>query len=240
MTGVIGILEIREVARDLLGRQHPLVDQHLCRKRTNIKQECFLQIAATQLVAATLANHEELAVQILLANPVSSTDKEHLHGRLGRPGRRTDVSPIRIDRHIPPPQQDLPLFLNHPVDRLLASRSFGFIFRQEHQSDAVTATIRECHTQVITGDPFEELVGQGGQNPRSITGIRFATASTPMNHVVQHVQRIVDNLTRPLPLDVGHKAHPTAVVFVGRIVQPVLFGTTIAEHSCLATRCHDC
>ena len=82
--------------------------------------------------------------------------------------------------------------------------------------------------------------GHGGQNSRTVTSIRLATTSTPVNHVIQHVQRIVDNLPRPLPLDVGHKSHATTVVFVGRIVQPVFFWTTISEHSRLATRCRGC
>ena len=41
-----------------------------------------------------------------------------------------------------------------------------------------------------------------------------------MLHVLQHPIGVVDDLPRPLPLDVGDEADPAGIVFEGRVVEP--------------------
>ena len=73
-------------------------------------------------------------------------------------------------------------------------------------------------------------MGQGGQKASAIAGVGFAAAGAPMAHVVQHLPGIEDHLMASSSLDVGNETYATAIFFIGRIVEPVLFRKTFNRH----------
>ena len=62
---------------------------------------------------------------------------------------------------------------------------------------------------------------QGRENPCPVTRIDLAAASAAVVHPPQHVERIHDQLMAALPLDMGDKSDPAAVMLQAGIVQAV-------------------
>jgi hypothetical protein len=58
------------------------------------------------------------------------------------------------------------------------------------------------------------------ENPRTITGIRFAAAGAPVLQVDEHLQRLTNDRVGLLPFDVRNKSYAARVALVRRVVKP--------------------
>jgi hypothetical protein len=64
----------------------------------------------------------------------------------------------------------------------------------------------------------QKLVGQAGQNSGAVSSVGFAPAGAAMHHVPQDAIRVIDDLPRADPLDVGDKADAATIVLEGGVV----------------------
>ena len=125
------------------------------------------------------------------------------------------------------PKSLCPCSATRRLNKSLQCAALARIGRQEDVAHAVKAGFGQIDTQVGLGRIAQEFVGQAGQNSGTVPGVGFAPAGAPMHHVPQDAIRIIDDLPRPDPLDVGDKADSATVVLEGRVVQPVLFRRTV-------------
>ena len=67
----------------------------------------------------------------------------------------------------------------------------------------------------------EKLVRNLNQDARAVAGIVFASACAAMVEIVERGQAVADDLVRFPAFQVDDEAHPAAIVFVSRVVQPL-------------------
>ncbi len=104
---------------------------------------------------------------------------------------------------------------DEPFEELLGGGPGAGFARQEHEPDAVLALGGQREGQHLA----EEPVGDLQQDAGAVAGVGLAAARAAVPQVHQHLQRLVDDRVRALPLDVHDEADAARVVLVERIVE---------------------
>ena len=106
----------------------------------------------------------------------------------------------------------------------LAALPFALDARQEDDPRANTPRFRKRFAQVRLGNLGEEFVRQRRQDAGAIPRVRLATTGATVIHVPQEHVGIKEGLMGSLALDVRDESDATGVVFVRRVVEPLLLG----------------
>ena len=175
-----------------------------------------------------LADDEKLTIKLRLIDPLFRTDENHLHRRLARPRRWSDVRRVGACRHMSPTDERLALFGDDLVDGCLADFSLLRVRRKKYNTGRVPAAWRQRRFQLRFGDLLQELIRQRRQDAGTVSGVFFAAASSAVSHPAQHLVRVIDDLPRPLPFDVRDEADATGIMLERRIVQPLFLGHPVA------------
>jgi hypothetical protein len=217
---VVGILEVLEERDHLHRPQHPLPDDHLGRQRADIKHQPLLEAAlGADPAAGPLADDEQLPLESILVEAVGRGDEDLIEVGHRPPRGGAHVGGVGIDREFTPADDLLALARDAFIDDPAAFGPFGRVGRHEQHAGCIKTAGREGSPEVTAGDLLEEFVGEGGEHAGPVAGVVFAAAATAMLHVLQHPVGIVDDLPRPLPLDVGDEADPAGIVLEGRVIE---------------------
>ena len=207
-----GLLQIRIKAGDLVRHQQPLINQGAVGKAANVKVIGILnaQAALLDFPLNDLAEDVEFPFQLFRVLPRRAADKDLLNVGLDGAGIPTQL--IRVDRHGAPAQEFQPLGGDAAVNQGAALGLGRRGRRQENHPHTVAARLRQSYAQ---GRSFllKELMRQLNQDAGPVPGFRVAAASPPMAQVDQGFQSLSDDLVGLAAPDVGHHAHPAAVVF---------------------------
>src|SRR5262249_46959002 len=96
--------------------------------------------------------------------------------------------------------------------------------REEHHADAVAAG---CWKADPLGGALapEERVGNLDQDAGAVAGERIAAAGAAMGEVLQHGERLLDDVVGALALDVHHEADAAGVAFGPRVQKSLRHAT---------------
>lgn len=100
---------------------------------------------------------------------------------------------------------------------------------QKDHPNPVLTSIGKLNTG-ITSRPLEELMGNLQENARTVARAGITSLRTTMSEVFKNLQALLDDMMRFLALDIDDKAHPTGVLFLFGIVQPLLWGKSWNVH----------
>src|SRR6185503_17357799 len=149
--------------------------------------------------------------------------------RLGRGCGGTDVSFLRIGANAPPADELLPLADDELFHGLLAQVSLRFVLRQEDLAYGVSPNLWQFSIE----QPFclraHQFVGNGGEHPRAVAGIRFAAAGPTVIHIPESFGGIPNDAVAANPLHIGNEADAATVLLVGRVIEPVLYRKIVFE-----------
>ena len=137
----------------------------------------------------------------------------HRLGRLHRFAERRIVG-----RHVAPAENRHALLRG---DRRVSVHDFlppCLFVRQEQRADGVVAGRRQCEAELgrLLG---EELVRHLHQDAGAIAGARIGADRAAVLEIEQDRQRILDDLVRLAPFDIGNESDPAGILFQRRIKQ---------------------
>jgi hypothetical protein len=185
-------------------------------------------------VARPLADDVELPLESDRFEAVGSADEELLDPGLGVLGGGADVGRVDPGRHAPPAEQLLARLGDQSRDGVFALLPLGGVGRQEDVAGRIEPGRGQRDLELVLRHEGEELVRQGRKDARAVAGILLTAAGAAMVHVDEHLARVLDDLMRPLALDVRDEPHAAAILFIGGVVEAVLLGRAdrlIAVHS---------
>ncbi len=199
--------EIAEVALQLVGDEHPLVDQRLVRQAGDVEElAAFERAAVADFVLRALADDVEPALEGQVVHDARTPcDEDHPHLGFRPPGRLAERPIVDLDR--PPPDDALPFGGDDLLEVDLDRAPVVDIRRQEDHPDTVVAGPRQA-VAVAIRLPVQEGVRHLDQDPRAVSGVGLCPARAPVSQVGQDGQRVANDLVRPLPADIDH--HPEA------------------------------
>jgi hypothetical protein len=133
MARVILVRQVRKILKELIGGEHPLVDDHVGRQRADVKHLGLGQrLVASQLMAGSLADEIQLALEFVTRDSTSRGD-HHLFDRgFTSERRRAQIGEGIVDRHLSPTDQLLAVLFDQSFDDFFAGRAFGVFLRQKN------------------------------------------------------------------------------------------------------------
>ncbi len=215
------VLEIGEVPGELLGEQHPLVDEGLVREARKVPVLRAVDGRGADLAVGALPDDVELALEFrFVAHAGAAPDEyladERLAGARGLPERAV------VHRHRAPAEDDLPFGLDDVLEDLDQPPPPRRIARQEYEPARILAGPREREQAVLPGDVLEIGVRHLDEDAGAVAGIRLAAARAPMIEVAQHLDGLLQDAMRLAALDVDDEAHAAGLVLEPRVVEPLL------------------
>ncbi len=215
----VGIGQVGKHRLDLLGRQHPLVDERVAGEADEVTA-LFHVIGNGQRIHNALEPFPDDIQLALEPHPrvaprqaAIAADEYLRDERFDRDRARPNVPVVR--RYVAPAEQLLTLLgddlFEHALDRVAPIR----LAWQEHEPDAVLAFGRQGKRRHFA----KEAIGDLHQDARPVAGVGFAAARAAVPQVHQHLQRLLHDRVRTHPLDVRDEADATGVVLVPGIVE---------------------
>src|SRR5262249_23272640 len=212
---------IRQVVvegRDLLGEEEPLVGDRPRGEARDVEALAVAEARGANGGLDALADHVELALERLLVARVTAGADEHLpHGGEDRPRERSRR--LRVDRHPAPAEHD-PALLG---DDLLDDRRTGPLLvglgRQEDHADAVPVGRRQRDAR-RRALPAEERIGDLHQDAGAVARQRITAAGAAVREVLEHGERLPDDVVRALALHVDDESDAARVALGARIEKP--------------------
>ena len=136
MTLVPLVRKVRIVKDQLFGRKHSFVDDHVGRKRTDVKHHPLRQGGiGPQSVAGLLAYEIQLPFKRIIRKPVCSSNHQLFDRRFRLTRRRPDIRFFCFRRNSPPAKCCLPLLVNDFLDQLLTRRALSLERRKKNIAD---------------------------------------------------------------------------------------------------------
>ncbi len=211
------VAEVAVERADLLGEQHPLVDDGAVRERRHVEFGCVAEPQRADRVAGGLAHDVELALERVAIEAAAPRADEHLadHGH-GAP--RGLAQRGVVHRHVAPAEQRLALVDDGALDLAHAGRLGGAVARQEDHADAVGSRLgqlRPAPGHLLA----EERVGNLHQQPGAVAVQRIGAGGAAVAQVVEDGEALLHDFVRLAALDVRDEAHAARVVLVARVVE---------------------
>jgi hypothetical protein len=212
--------QIGEILRELLGQEHALVHDGPGREAGQIPVLAAVETRRADLAVGPLADDVELALEGEIVGQVFMAPDEDLPDeRLA--GARGVAQRGAVGRHGPPAEEVLPLGLHDLLETLLQPAAMRGIARQENQAAAVLKGTRQGDAALFAHFQ-QEGMRHLQEDAGAIAGVGLAAAGAAMVEVLQHLDRLLQDLVRLPPFDIDHKADATGVVLEPGIVQSLL------------------
>ena len=204
------ILQVEEEAADLVGDEHPLVDDRARGERGDVELRARRELADA-------ADHVELALERVLVGDalVLGAHEELPHARARPVRRRTDL--LLVERQIAPAQDLLALDADVQLEQRLDLRAHRRVRRQKAHRDAVGAGRRKVEVDLLA----QERVGHLREDPGAVAGLGVGARRATVLEVLQRHERLVDDLARRLVVEACDERNATRVVLVPGVVQAV-------------------
>ena len=214
------IPQVGKILRQLLGQEHTLVDDGLVGQARQIPILAAVESRRADLVVGALADHVELALKRqIVAQALAAANEDLPDEWFARPGgvtqRRT------VGRHRAPTEETLSFRLHNLLKPLLQPPAVGGIAGQEDQPAAVLGGAGQDDPRLLAR-LGEKGVGNLEQHARPVAGVGFAAAGAAVVEILQHLDRLLQDLVRPVALDIHHETHAAGVVFEPGIVKALL------------------
>ena len=223
------VLEVEVKFADLMGEQHPLVDDGARREGRHVEVFAGLAQAVDQMLGQ-FADHEQLAFEgIPVGAVVAATDEDLAHERFGR--QHALAQSGIVDRHVAPAEDVLAFGFDKLLDHPDAGRPRPFGLGHEHHADGVFARFRKRDSD-IAAHRAQMGVGHLDENARAVAGQRVGADRAAMRQVLENLQTLVDDPVALAVLDVHDAADPARIVFVARVVEPLLPGQPFVCAGC--------
>ena len=239
----VGIEQIGERARDLIGNQHPLVDQRLRRQARDVERVPLGQRQPIGLVLDPLADDVQLPLERgrsrargrsgrLVCRRLAG-DGPRVHLRAGRDSaaggdenlfddrlrRERGLSDPGVGgRHQTPAEQLLAFLVDDAFDQLPQLSAVGVVTRQEDEPGAVLTGGGQRDPERDRDLP-EKPVRRLNQDAGAVAGVRLTTAGAAVQQVDEDLQSLLDDTVRAAALDIDDEPHTAGVMLVARIVQ---------------------
>ncbi len=213
------VLQVGVEAPQLVGDQHPLVDDGARRERRRVEVR-----ARRELDDA--ADHVELALERVLValEAGAGLDEQLLDVRARAVGGLADVR--LVDRHVAPAEDVLALDADVELEQLLELRAAASRPAAGSHADAVAAG----RGQLEVHDAAEERVGQLGEDARAVAGADVGALGAAVLEVVERRERVHDDLVRRLVVQPGDHRDAAGVVLVAGVVQAFGLGSCNVRH----------
>ena len=210
--------QVAKIAFQLVGDEHPFVDQRPVRQAGDVEElAAFERAAVADFVLRALADDVQLALEShVVGDGRIAGDEDHPHLGLGPSGRPAERSVVDLDR--PPPDDALPFGGDDLLEVDLDRAPVVDVRRQEDHPDAVVAGPRQA-VAVAVRLPAQEGVRHLDQDSRAVSGVGLGPARSPVSQVGEDGQRLANDLVRPLPADIHHQPEAAGVVLEAGIVQ---------------------
>ena len=163
------------------------------------------------------ADDEEAALKgVEVRDVLAAANEDVEHVRLGGDGRRAQRRVVR--RHLSPAQQVLSVFLHDVLKEPHRFLLRSLVLRGEDQAHAVVVRRRQADA-LVRADVGEEVVGHLDEDAGAVACVHLAATGAAVLEMFERRDAIIDDLVRPLPLEVYEKADAAALVLAGWIVE---------------------
>ncbi len=225
------ILQILVIVAKLRRSQHPLVDDPVGRQRIDVKHfpSLLRKIPELDHVLRPLPHQVKAAVKVAaLVKRLTHGHEDLPDDRLDHLGRRPDK--VVIDRHIAPPQHHHRVLADDLLHRPFAHQPRRAILRQEHHPDRIIPRLRQSDPELLRF-LAEELIRHLHEYACTVAAVLFTPAGAAVVHVLEHQQRVGDELVRRDPLHLTDKPNAARVMFVSWVVQSLGRGIKVHRSS---------
>ena len=215
----VRIGQIREHRRDLIRRQHALVDQRLRRQAGDVEDAAARRASQrVDRVLDALADHVQLPLERrigLAASPIAASppraDEHLLEDRLGRDG----ATPRARGRRSGTSRQPSSRCPSSATIRSISASTVRALARVARQEDEAGAVLRRpaagrCRARAAT--LRRNAIRHLDQDAGAVAGVRLAAARAAMLQVDEQLQALLDDRVRTSALDVDDEPDAARVV----------------------------
>ena len=209
--------EVRVERRELVGVQHPLVDDGARREARDVEGVPPRQRRAGDRLLGEAADHEELPLErVPRLRPFPAADEELPDDGLARAGRRAERG--AVGRDVAPAEEPLPLRGDDLLEPALAGLPARGLKRQEEHPEAVVAGRRQLDPGRLR-PPRDEAVRDLREEPGAVAGVLLAPRRAAVLEVREDLQRLADDVVGGAGRDVDDEPEAAGVVLVPRVVE---------------------
>ena len=222
---VARVRQVREEARELGRREHPLVDQAP-------RGEAWDHEVIAAKPFGDAADHVEPTLEVhQLGDVLGGLHEQLADDRRGLLGLEADVA--AIGRHVAPADDVLTLLAHRLGEQRLELGAARVVTRQEDDGDAVATGRRKLRAH----DAAQERVGHLCEDPGAVAGVRIGSGGAAMLEVLERLQRALhDTVVRALG-QLRDERDAARVVLESRVVEAVgRLGRSVEIH----VRCSSC
>ncbi len=212
------VRKVAEIREELLGREHPLVDDHPGRETAEIEEMVPVVLSSADPAGRLLADQVELPFEGALVEAVGGADEQLLDDRLR--GKRGGPEARVVGGDFPETEELLALRLDDPGKLRATGFPFALVAGKKNEPGREFSPSGKNDPFGCSG-LFQKFPRKGGEHARSVAGIRFTSAGSPVRHVQEHLVCVPNDRVAALSLDVCDETDPAAVLLVRGIVESV-------------------
>jgi hypothetical protein len=169
----------------------------------------------------SLADHVELALELVLVRRVRAATDEHLaHEGLGSLGRLAEHGVV--GGHGACAEVDLSFGLHHAREHFFDLAALRRVARHEDVAGCVVTRLRQVDARVLLRHLLEERMRHLQQDAGAVAGVDLAAAGAAMVEVLQDLDALLDDGVRFLALDVHDEADAAGVMLELRVIEALL------------------
>jgi hypothetical protein len=182
-----------------------------------VGQPLLREVHGRDGVLEPLADDVELALEVgLVTEPRAPADEDLLDVRLG--ADRAGPQGVVVGGHVPPAQRPLAFLVHERVEEGLDLFALDEVARQEDETGPVLPGRGQDDPQP-GALAAQERVGHLEQDARAVARVRLAAAGAPVQEVLEHGERLDDDVVGLPPLHVHDEADAAGVVLLPRVVE---------------------
>src|SRR6185437_13314648 len=187
---------------DLTGQQQAFIDNGARRKRRNVEETFVAYVRVSDGRFGAFTNQVKPALKSVLIEVRWAADKKLLDIGLRCTGDPAYC--VHRQRCIAPAEHGQAFLASDLLKESLARKALLAIHRQKTHRDAVLSGFGQGKAQIVRFTR-EETMRNLDQNAGAIARFRIASASAPVDEILQNLQTLQHNVVRGLPVDVDYK-----------------------------------
>ncbi len=129
---------------------------------------------------------------------------------------------LALHRHGAPADELLPFVADDVLEDLHRRLALAGVWGEKNKAGTVVALGRQVDT-LLRHFLAKEFVGHLHKDPGTVASRRVRTACAAVIHLRIHRQRLLDNVMRALPFEMGNETHAASVFFMGRMPKTLGF-----------------
>jgi len=212
-----GVGEVEIVGGDLMGCEHPLVDDRSRGEARDVEVVASGGVGVADGVLDAPTDDVEAALERPVVGYVRRASDEYLaDDRLAGEGGFSESLVVGGNRS--PSDNGLSFFADDLLEPFFARLADSGVGREEDHADAVTAALRQSKPR-LARHADEVFVGELEENAGAVAGVFFAPSGSPVVEADERLQRLAEQLVGGDAFDVDQEPNPTRVVFVTWVIE---------------------